>query len=118
MCSVALENIDSEKTIDEKEITDTLDNFMKYLLEKLYATEVCDDVKIYKYEAGKSYCNGSDVFEEIIGLVKEYKGEHCGLLEEQFTYLSDKMINFVENKILERHKNMQEGKTASCEIML
>lgn len=118
MCTAALDDIDCGKTVDEQKIKNALDNFIEYLFEKLYATEVCDDVKLYEYEAGKSYCNGPDVFESIIGLVKQYKGEDCGLLEVQFIYLVDKMINFVENKILDRHKKMQENKTASCEIGL
>ena len=118
MCIVALDDIDNIKTIDGEKIKDALGDFIEYLSEKLYATEVSDDVEIYEYKEGKSYCSGSEIFEEIVALIKEYKGNNCGLTEAQFNYIADIMINFVEKKILERHKNMQEKKAASCKIML
>lgn len=118
MCNDALDSIGSDDFINEQMIKDTLDDFINYLDEKLYATKVSDEVEIYEYETGKSYCTGPDVFNAIIGQVKQYKGESCGFIDEQFKYIADIMINFVESRILERHKCMQEKKEASCEIML
>lgn len=45
---------------------------------------------------GKSYCTGSDVFTAIVGQVKRYKGESCGFIDDQFKYIADIMINFIE----------------------
>ena len=118
MCNDALEDIGSDNFKNEQMIKDTLGDFINYLDRKLYATQVSEEVEIYEYETGKSYCTGSDVFTAIVGQVKRYKGESCGFIDEQFKYIADIMINFIESKILERHKCMQEKKDASYEIML
>lgn len=118
MCNDALEDIGSDDFKNEQMIKDTLGDFINYLDRKLYATQVSEEVEIYEYETGKSYCTGSDVFTAIVGQVKRYKGESCGFIDEQFKYIADIMINFIESKILERHKCMQEKKDASYEIML
>lgn len=118
MCNDALEDIGSDNFKNEQMIKDTLGDFINYLDRKLYATQVSEEVEIYEYETGKSYCTGSDVFTAIVGQVKRYKGESCGFIDEQFKYIADIMINFIESRILERHKCMQEKKDASYEIML
>lgn len=118
MCNDALEDIGSDNFRNEQMIKYTLGDFINYLDRKLYVTQVSEEVEIYEYETGKSYCTGSDVFTAIVGQVKRYKGESCGFIDEQFKYIADIMINFIESKILERHKCMQEKKDASYEIML
>lgn len=118
MCNDALEDIGSDNFKNEQMIKYTLGDFINYLDRKLYVTQVSEEVEIYEYETGKSYCTGSDVFTAIVGQVKRYKGESCGFIDEQFKYIADIMINFIESKILERHKCMQEKKDASYEIML
>ena len=118
VCRDALVQIDKGEDIDKQEIKETLDVFLKYLSEKLYVAEVCDNVQVYEYESGKNFCSGSEVFKAIVALVKRYKGEDCGVEELKFEYIADTMIHFVEKTILDRHTKMQKNESASCEIML
>ena len=60
MCNDALEDIGSDNFKNEQMIKDTLGDFINYLDRKLYATQVSEEVEIYEYETGKSYC--SDIF--------------------------------------------------------
>lgn len=87
-----------------------LKDFIDYLKDEMFVTQVTEDVEIYEYEQNVNYCSGSDIFEIIVEQVKQYKGNNCGFSEEQFKYIADIIINFVETKILERHKLMQEKK--------
>ena len=67
MCNDALEDIGSDNFRNEQMIKYTLGDFINYLDRKLYVTQVSEEVEIYEYETGKSYCTGSDVFTAIVG---------------------------------------------------
>jgi hypothetical protein len=109
-CQNTLKLIGSNNLISEQTLKDVLKDFIDYLKDEMFVTQVTEDVEIYEYEQNVNYCSGSDIFEIIVEQVKQYKGNNCGFSEEQFKYIADIIINFVETKILERHKLMQEKK--------
>lgn len=89
-----------------------------YLLDKLAVPNISNEVTIYKYDNGSNYFDATKIFDEIVKLVKKYKGEVEEWSENQYKYLADKMLNYIDETILERHKDMQEKKNAKKEIPL
>lgn len=88
-----------------------------FLRQELYVLEINKDVKIYSYD-GKTYCSGTEIFQYIVDYVIKYKHSRGKFSQEQYEYIADRMLCFVEKKILERHQLMQEGKETSCSIPL
>lgn len=105
-------------TTNSYNVKNILFDFIKYLDEKLYVEEISDEVKIYQYENGENYCSGSSIFEYIVNLIEKYKGQNCTYTRAQFEYIADIMINEIEEKILVRHKCMQENKSSLYRIPL
>lgn len=113
-----LDAISKGNILSVYDIKDLLGELINYLDEKLYVKEVTDEVQIYEYELGESFCSAPCVFEAIVNLIKKYKGTSCQYSIEQYNYLADLMINFIEERILERHRCMQENKSPLYRIAL
>lgn len=93
-----------------------LDDLISFLEQKLYVPQINENVKIYSYDVNKNYCMGTEVFEYIVNYVTKYKCSRGCFSQKQYEYIADKMLCFVEKKILKRHQFMQEGKEALCSI--
>ncbi len=103
---------------DELQASRGLNELLTFLEEEFCVPEISEKVKIYGYENGEEYCSGTDVFSKIVGYVKKYKENKVCLSKDQYEYIADRMLRFVQDKILERHKLMQEKKEASWSIPL
>lgn len=115
------EVIEKNNMIDTSEVIkfeEALKKLKDYLADKLAVPYISDEVTIYKYDNGLNYFDGTKIFDEIVKLVKEYKGDIEGWLESQYKYLADKILDDTNQTILERHKNLQEKKDAVKEIPL
>lgn len=109
------EKCNKQETVEaEKKLNQLLD----FMENKFCVLDINGAVDIYKYEDGTDYCSGTDVFSKINDYVKKYKGNVGNLCEEQYAYITDRLLCFVQDKILERHKLMQENKKALCAIPL
>lgn len=93
-------------------------NLLSFLEQKLYVPEINENVKLYSYDDGKNYCPGIEVFEHIVNYVIKYKDSRGSFSQEQYEYIADKMLCFVEKKILKRHQLMREGRESPCSIPL
>ena len=112
---------ETKKSCDKKDCNMAgkhLEELITFLEEKLYIPAIDERVEIYSYDAATDYCSGTDLFFRIVEYVKNYKGRTGKLSEGQYEYIADKMLCFVEGKILERHQRLQEGKEASWSIPL
>lgn len=107
-----------EEKKDLQKAKEGLEKLLSFLEHELYVPEIDKDVKIYSYDTGKSYCTGTEIFKYIVDYVIRYKGNAEKFSQEQYEYIADKMLCFVERKILERHQFMQEGKKAPSSIPL
>ncbi|MFR8039671.1 MAG: ABC-three component system protein [Anaerovoracaceae bacterium] len=95
-----------------------LKELLSFLEQNFYVPEINENVKIYSYDDGNNYCTGIQVFENIVNYVVKYKGSRVNFSQKQYEYIADKMLCFIEKKILTRHQFMQEGREASCSIPL
>lgn len=102
---------------DLQKVKEELAALISFLRKELYVFEINKDVKIYCYD-GKTYCTGTEIFTYIVKYVIKYKNNKGKFSREQYEYIADKMLCFIEKKILERHQLMQERKEASCSIPL
>lgn len=112
---------ESEKTcekIDIHQVRDNVKELIDFLDQKLCVSAIEENIKIYRYDTGKGFCTGTEIFEHIVKYVKKYKSNKGNFCQEQYEYIADKMLSFVESKILERHQHMQEGKKVSKSIPL
>lgn len=110
-----------KKDCNEKDLCEAKKGLTKLLLfleQELYVPEINKDIEIYSYDASKSFSTGTEIFKYIVNYVIKYKCNSGNFTREQYEYIADKMLCFVEKKILERHQLMQEGKEASCSIPL
>ena len=112
------EMMEEKQPIDTIKFEEALKKLRDYLLDKLAVPNISNEVTIYKYDNGSNYFDATKIFDEIVKLVKKYKGEVEEWSENQYKYLADKMLNYIDETILERHKNMQEKKKAEKEIPL
>lgn len=109
-----------KKACDEEDLHKAktgLAELLFFLRQKLYVLEINKDVKIYSYD-GNTYCTGTEIFTYIVEYVSKYKCNRKKLSREQYEYIADKMLCFIEKKILKRHQRMQEGQEASHSIPL
>ena len=112
------EMMEEKQPIDTIKFEEALKKLRDYLLDKLAVPNISNEVTIYKYDNGSNYFDATKIFDEIVKLVKKYKGEVEEWSENQYKYLADKMLNYIDETILERHKDMQEKKNAKKEIPL
>lgn len=112
------EVVEENHTIDRIKFEEALKKLKDYLLNKLLVPYISSEVSIYKYDNGLNHFDGTKIFDGIVKLVKEYKGNIAGWSENQYKYLADKILNYIDKTILERHKNLQEKKCVVREISL
>ena len=112
------EMIEKKQPIDISKFEEELEKLKDYLLNKLAVPNISNEVTIYKYDNGLNYFDAMKIFDEIVKLVKKYKGEVEEWSENQYKYLADKLLNYIDKTILERHKNLQENKRVAKEILL
>ena len=112
------EVVEENHTIDRIKFEEALKKLKDYLLNKLLVPYISSEVSIYKYDNGLNHFDGTKIFDGIVKLVKEYKGNIAGWSENQYKYLADKILNCIDKTILERHKNLQEKKCVVREISL
>lgn len=112
------EGVEANRTIDTIKFEEDLKKLRDYLLNELAVPNISNEVTIYKYDNGLNYFDATKIFDEIVKLVKTYKGEVEGWSENQYKYLADKLLNYLDETILERHKNLQENKSVAKEISL
>ena len=110
--------MEENHTIDRIKFEEALKKLKDYLLNKLLVPYISSEVSIYKYDNGLNHFDGTKIFDGIVKLVKEYKGNIAGWSENQYKYLADKILNYIDKTILERHKNLQEKKCVVREISL
>ncbi len=104
-CKEALEHNDSK---DILELKAELENLKDYLLNKLAVPNISNEVRIYDYDNGLKYFDATKIFDEIVELVKKYKGTVEVWTDNQYKYLADKILNYIDKTILERQKKLQE----------
>lgn len=114
-CKEVMEKNDSKDILELKE---ELENLKDYLLNKLAVPNISNEVTIYEYDNGLKYFDATKIFDEIVELVKKYKGTVEGWTENQYKYLADKILNYIDKTILERHKKLQENNGVVKEISL
>lgn len=107
---------DDKQDIDK--IKSEVIELISFLKDVFCVPEINENVKIYSYDSGRNYCTGTEVFEHIVDYVAKYKCNKGKFSQKQYEYIADKMLCFVEKKILKRHQLMQEKKKASCSIAL
>lgn len=112
------EMMEKKQSIDSIEFEEELEKLKDYLLNKFAVPNISNEVTIYKYDNGLNYFDATKIFDEIVKLVKKYKGEVEEWSENQYKYLADKLLNYIDKTILERHKNLQENKCVVKEISL
>lgn len=112
------EGVEANRTIDTIKFEEDLKNLKDYLLNEFAVPNLSDEVLIYEYDNGLNYFDATEIFDEIVKYVKKYKGEVVGWCEDQYKYLADKLLNYIDRMILERHKNLQEKKSTEKEISL
>lgn len=95
-----------------------LDLMICFLKENLYVCDINENVELFTYDDGEDYCSGTKIFSRIVDCVRKYKGENAGLSKGQLEYIADVLLCFVNDKILTRHKLLQEKKNAFCTIPL
>lgn len=105
-CKEVMEKNDSKDILELKE---ELENLKDYLLNKLAVPNISNEVTIYEYDNGLKYFDATKIFDEIVELVKKYKGTVEGWTDNQYKYLADKILNYIDKTILERHKKLQEN---------
>lgn len=89
-CKEVMEKNDSKDILELKE---ELENLKDYLLNKLAVPNISNEVTIYEYDNGLKYFDATKIFDEIVELVKKYKGTVEGWTENQYKYLADKILN-------------------------
>lgn len=114
-CKKVMDNNDSKDILKLKE---ELENLKDYLLNKFAVPNISNEVTIYEYDTGLKYFDATKIFDEIVGLVEKYKGTVEGWSKEQYKYLADKILNYIDKTILERHKKLQENNGVVKEISL
>lgn len=112
------EMMEKKQSIDSIEFEEELKKLKDYLLNKFAVPNISNEVTIYKYDNGLNYFEATKIFDEIVKLVKKYKGEVEEWSENQYKYLADRLLNYIDKTILERHKNLQENKCVVKEISL
>ena len=95
-----------------------LEEIMDLLKNGFCIPEICSGVQLYTYENGECHCCGTETFSKIVELIRRYKGSTETLREEEYGYIADRVIRLVRDKILERHRLLQEKKDASQRIAL
>lgn len=95
-----------------------LEELLAFLKTQFCVSDISKEVQLYRYEDGENYCCGTDIFPKIVEYVKKYKGNEETLCKEQYEYIADRILRFVQSKILERHKLIQENKNAVESIPL
>lgn len=95
-----------------------LDSMICFLKENLYVCDINEQVELFIYDDGDDYCSGTKIFSRIVDCVRAYKGDSARLSEGQLEYIADVLLCLVSDKILARHKLLQEKKNAFCMIPL
>lgn len=95
-----------------------LEELLVFLETEFCISEISKEVKLYEYDNGKKHCCGTEVFSQIVEYVKKYKANAEELREEEYKYIADRILRFVQSKILERHNLIQENKEAIESISL
>ena len=103
----------NSKTNDE--IEEAAVELKNYMDNELCLPFISKDVKVYKYEDGKYFCQGDKIFQKIVEQVKIYKGDRS-ILDEQYEYIADKLRNLLVNHVVERHQCLQIGKKCEQQI--
>lgn len=103
---------------DLQSVKKWMNELYDFLGQKLCVPQIDENIKIYSYDTNKSYCSGTEIFECIVKEVMKYKCNKGTFSQDQYEYIADKLLWFVESKILERHQCMQEGNDASTNIPL
>lgn len=99
------------KHIKEKCKADKLQEDIKQLLEyldkELAVSGIDGEIELYAYGDAKAcYCDTGILFDWIVEKVKEYKilvGKQEDMIEKQYEYIADKMLQHVKKQISERH---------------
>lgn len=103
----------NSKTNDE--IEEAAVELKNYMDNELCLPFISKDVKVYKYEDGKYFCQGDKIFQKIVEQVKIYKGDRS-ILDEQYEYIADKLRNLLLNHVVYRHQCSQDGKKCEQQI--
>ena len=112
---------DLEKLCEKRERNQAkskLEELLAFLETEFCILEISKEVKLYEYDNGENYCCGTDVFLQIVDYVKRYKANAEELRGEEYEYIADRILRFVQRKILERHNLIQENKEAIESISL
>lgn len=107
-----IEDICNKKNSDIAELKQELQKLIVFLEQKLGVDYIDKDVQVYKYEDGKQFCNGTDVFQKIVEQVKRYKQNDINTTLEH-EYIADMLLHYMRKHVIERHQKKQEGNT--CE---
>lgn len=89
------EMMEKKQSIDSIEFEEELEKLKDYLLNKFAVPNISNEVTIYKYDNGLNYFDATKIFDEIVKLVKKYKGEVEEWSENQYKYLADKLLNYI-----------------------
>lgn len=103
-----------KQTDQSQQILLYLEQMIAFLEESLAISHISDNVAIYKYEDDKEYCDGADIYDKIVHMIKEYKADKLDreqYTEEDFIYLADKLLDCMRKHIVERHKAIQDDKS-------
>lgn len=117
-CKKNMKAYEECENMDIHKVKEGVIGLIDFLKEELCVSEINNDVKIYRYGNNKNYCTGTDIFKHIVDYIVKYKSTKGIFCKEQYEYIADKMLSFVERNILKRHQLMQEGKNASSRIFL
>lgn len=110
--------LEKVKEANSQNIKEGMNELFDFLDQKLCVPQIDENIEIYSYDTEKSYCSGTEIFGCIVNQVMKYKYNKGRFTQEQYEYIADKLLWFVESKILERHQCMQEGNAASTNIPL
>ena len=92
-----------------KELQQAIEELMEYMDQQLGIGAINSEVTIYKYDDGNSYCDNGKMYDQIIKKVKQIKGAECEYTEEQYGFLTDKLINLVDKKVVDCHESIQSS---------
>lgn len=104
-------SIEANCTVEK--LKEDIKKLYKYLDEELAVDGIDENIKLYQYYKNETSYDVEKLFSIIVEQVKRYKKitkSQEQLIDEQYEYIADKLLNFMRKFILERHKLMQENR--------
>lgn len=108
-----------KKSCDDKNydlVRTKLKELAEYLENMLAVNYIDEKVMLFQYNDKKLYCEGTELFKKIVEQVKRYKNNDKNIANEQYEYITDKLLHYMRGHILKRHHTMQKNGIIKTDI--